>query len=91
MLSLTTFLLTLLPLVFAAPTSKHDVEVIWTLDKPSSKVSLRVWTTDHSALLGEACNSTLKTGNFVKSPLSFDVDENGSGLGLLSNLICLNR
>jgi hypothetical protein len=85
----TYLLLALLPLTLAAPTPQNDIEVIWTLDKPSSSYSLRAWTTDYSALLGEACNSSLSTGNFANSPVSFDVDENGYGYGLhsLSNMI----
>jgi hypothetical protein len=80
MLCFTIPVVALLARAFAAPTSKNDVEVIWTLDKSSSNASLRAWTTDYSVLLGEACNSTLNTGNFKNSPLTFKVDENGYGL-----------
>jgi hypothetical protein len=91
MRSFTALVLALLTRAFAAPTSKNDVEVIWTLDKSSSNVSLRAWTTDYSVLLGEACSSTLNTGNFNNSPLSFNVDDNGYGLDRPLNVIYRNN
>jgi hypothetical protein len=69
----------LLSLVLAAPTPQSDIEVIYTFDKQTSQASLRAWTTDYSVLLGESCSSSLSSENFANFPLSFDVDENGSG------------
>ncbi|KAF2094600.1 hypothetical protein NA57DRAFT_80399 [Rhizodiscina lignyota] len=79
MYSLAPFLITLLPLAAAAPTSHGDISVIWRHEKGSSAKSLQVWNGDETVLLGQACSDKVDDGNFAKEPISFDVDADGSG------------
>jgi len=73
-----------LPIAMAIPLTQtsddfQDIHVTLSLKKTTSEVSLSAWNQDKSALIGHSCSTTLSTGLFKASPISFKVGENASG------------
>jgi len=77
-------LLAFAPLALSAPApaaqaASQKMHVIWKHDKTSYSKGLYAVSEDLSTIYGQSCSDELDSGNFAKSALKLDVDDDGFG------------
>jgi hypothetical protein len=76
--------LALLPGALAAsilnlPRGTREVNVVFQLNKATSEAAIDVWNEDATTVWAQSCSRSLNTGPFENAPLSFEVDDSGTG------------
>lgn len=75
--------LALAPVVLANPILRsektRDVHIVLELSKEASQGAVTVWNKDQSEAIANSCSDSLASGPFESHPITFKVDENGSG------------
>ncbi|POS70743.1 hypothetical protein DHEL01_v210865 [Diaporthe helianthi] len=56
-----------------------QMNIVLQVDKESQQSSTEVWTIDRSTRLESSCSTGITSGAFAAHPITFDVDEDGSG------------
>jgi hypothetical protein len=69
--------------VAAVPTltsrTAQEVRAVWTYDKKEETKSIKVYNADKTEFYGQAEGDIMKTGDFIKFPIIFDLNHNGFG------------